>query len=404
MKHYGLFHSIIILSFILTGCGGSSSSTSNAGASSGASEVSENEGADSTSTGSTDTGGADTSGSDASDSSGADDSGTNESDSDGSDSGDSSDGDSDSSEQQSSAPVVTTTTYTYTRVYGGQMATINATITESHKNDPNLASYRAWDYRNPAVIGNDSSAEKVYFLDKYRDPDETAYGQENQEGFDKTAVKKVTYTHSDLSPVRSNQFLKIKSEWITSQGTELSGVIHDKIHSQTFSSTNSSEIVAEELLHIVEDINYREPCDEEHVSLGELGRYISQGYWQVGDKLTISLDFHSPAFQCVDGEAQYLGHANLTSISTSELIGPKSQVTLQGKSFNSVLHYATTEKLTSQDTGNTITDNTSSYYYQLHTGLVASEGTECLISESGKRYCADEREVATNLPTIPVLN
>jgi hypothetical protein len=261
-----------------------------------------------------------------------------------------------------------------------------------------------WNYRNPATLGIGSSAQKIYFYDQFSDPDETAYGQANVEGFTKdSAIEKVTYSYSNLALVNSNEFLKISTESIDNGETELSGVIHDKINSQTFSNDTPPVLLSEEILTIIEEVNYADPCSENRSSLGEFSRYVSNGYWQPGDKLTVAWDIHSPAYQCVDGAPEFLGYANLTATTVTELVGPLSQVTLQGKSFNSVLKFATSETTVSDDTGNTIIENIGSAYHQWHTGLVAEESTDCLIGESGKRYCTDRRTVASNLPAIPEL-
>lgn len=424
MKCTTLLSPVILLSVILTGCAGDSNSPSETVLASGTTEE-QSMGSDSTDSNvadddstvpSTDDDqsstsdesvtdeGTDTPTDETSDGSGSD---SSENSDDGTDSGTSepddseeSDSDEDSS-TEAAEPETTTTTQTYSRAYGEHTITINITTTEYHQNDPNLPSYRIWNYRNPATLGFESSAQKVYFYDQFSDADEEAYGQDNIEGFILSPYKKkVTFTHSEHSTVSSNDFLKVTSESISESGeTEIKGAYHNSIDSQTFSD---GSLIAEKILNIV-NLYYYELCQDEVVSEGELGRYISEGFWQPGDKLTTVWDAHAPIYNCIDGTPEFLGYSSTITTAVTELVGSLNQVTIQGRSFNSLLKFASSETTVSQDTGNTVIENTGFAYNQLHTGLVAEEGTDCIIGESGTRYCSDEQTVATNLPTTPEL-
>ncbi len=279
-------------------------------------------------------------------------------------------------------------------------ATITIKVTEFHQNSDDKTTYNLWDY-------NYSPTKETYrtFFDSYYktiSPPNVV----TQEIFEQNSIERLVDLDRRFPFTGS---LEKRKETITNFDPDpsLSAINYDSIESRQFSDTTLSVLVGIKIRSEVEDlVTNQDYCSDDIVSKDEiLIDSIGQGFWQIGDKITIELTSNTFAVLCDEQNIPRIaGPVTISAKAVDTLTKHLPQFSIRNSQFNNVLEFSGNQTTTNVLTGGAITSSIEKNYLQFYTGNVANASTDCIGDiNDPNALCTKTDEVANNLPTIPEL-
>jgi hypothetical protein len=296
----------------------------------------------------------------------------------------------------------TTVIYDATKTFPvlNQTATLRIKVTEYHQNN-DTTNYNLWDYK----FSPTKDSYRI-FLDNY-DKNVSPLAVVTPEIFQQNAEEHIyTLDPRSVTPTRDER--KVTELYHYPDPNSLASIRYESIESQQFDESVPPNIIGIKIKQEHEDlVTNQDLCSDIIVSKNEiLFAAIGEGFWQIGDNLTIETSVSTPIVTCDEQDIpSIVGQAQVETITTSELTNYIPVLSFRGSDFNSVLEFSGNEVTTNSSNGAIVIASSDKAYLQFHTGFVASSDKTCLggAVNDPNALCNTEDAVANNVPTIPEL-